>query len=61
MICTGDTYSIHLLTNMLMTTTEQKNENTIKKSIALIEVLEPYLVEGESDYLMAYLENTNNR
>lgn len=44
-----------------MTTTEQKNPKTIRKSIALIEVLEPYLVEGESDYLVAYLENTDNR
>lgn len=46
---------------MLITTTEQKNENTIKKSIALIEVLEPYLVEGGCDYLVAYLENADNR
>jgi hypothetical protein len=34
---------------------EQKNENTIKKSIALIEVLEPYMIGDESDYLVKYL------
>ena len=38
-----------------------KKPKIIKTSMSLAEVLAPYIVEGECDRLIEYLENTHKR